>query len=318
MTRESLQDQQQLYVHKGPVFDVVDVNFTAETKDTRKDEQIAGAAHVSESKDARKDEQQPTEAGEGASLSLPPSVQRRGNSFIRIYSRSIINALQSTVNYYPGQDLVSRPVEIQWPYAILWHHWKELKHFQAQFAQSEQSGGATECSVKETYRHLDLLFDFLDKKLGQDVREEYARWAQPVPKASFPMLWLLLKPGIDIYERDEESGDMEPFVLSSVVFTPFDNSWDDYRLYTWYLENDATSIRPSSTHGSIDSYQGEKPIHELIRFPCEYLPDHAARKAELIKRGKLYASLQQKKLVYFDGKNTQTPPRPVSYPNNVY
>lgn len=113
MRKESKQDGKQLFVHEGPVFDVVDVNFTSETKDTRKEE-LALIDQV-----AKESVQDPTSFS-------PPSVQRRGRSFIRIYSRSIINALQSVVNYYPGQDLVSMPVDIRWPYAILIHHWDEL------------------------------------------------------------------------------------------------------------------------------------------------------------------------------------------------
>lgn len=148
--------------------------------------------------------------------------------------------------------------------------------------------------------------------MGKKVRKEQARWNQTVPTASFEMLWLLLKPGIDIYEHWEVDNAKEPFVVSRVEFNPMDNSWDDYMVHTWYLENDSTSIIPADSITRVSRFHGEKPIHEIALFPCGYWEHHIARKAELVKRAQMFVSLQQKKCMYFEGDSRDVPRQSVS------
>lgn len=298
-TRETSENKKQLDVHEGPVFDVVHVNYTSETKDTQKSKET--------NERGSKEAAVPTDADS----SSPPSVHVRGRSFIRIYSRAIINALQSVVNYYPNHDIVAQPTEIRQPYAILVHHWDELKAFREKYNPDKINESVTDCSVNDTWEHVGLLLDFLEDEMGSKVRKEYERWKQPVPVVSFEMLWLLLKPGIDIYQHVDEDQSKEPWVVSRVYFDIFNQSWESYDLRLWYMGNDSTSIQPRWVDREVPRFHGEKPIHELKYFPVEYFPQHETRKQELVDRGKLFVSLQQKKCMYFDGESSDTPRQPV-------
>ena len=296
--KESTEDDKKFTVHEGPVFDVVTVNYTLETKDTQTDKSDSDKAGTIGSKSdvySRK----------------PPTVEHRGRNYVRIYSKAIINALQSVVNYYPVHDLVSQPLDINWPYAIVVHHWAQLEQFISSFNSSGPEGDFTNCSVGDTRRHLRLLLDFVDKEIGDQVRKEQERWSRDPPVASFDMLWLLLKPGTDVYEHMDDYDCKEPFVISRVGFTPMDGAWVSYNVDQWCFDNDTTSHRPVLVDRIISLFHGERPIKDIKIFPCEYHPEHTARRQELIARGRLFTSLQQKKCMYFDGATMNIPKQDV-------
>lgn len=305
-TKDMTENKKQLAVHEGPVFDVVDVNHTSETKDTQKSKQ-----------DTNERGPKAVVQSDPGSFSAP-SVHVRGRSYIRIYSRAILNALQSVVNYYPNYDIVAQPTELYEPYPILVHHWDEIIQFRERFNPSRVTEDTSDCGMNDTYEHLGLLLDFLEEKMGAKVREEQERWKQPVPKVSFEMIWLLLKPGIDVYEHLEEDGTKEPWIVSRVSFDIFDQSWDNYTVDVWYLGHDATAILPKSAELKINRFHGEKPIQELNLFPCEYYQDHKIRQKDMIERGKLFVHLQEKRCMYFDGESNATPRQPVRNQEHNY
>lgn len=83
----------------------------------------------------------------------------------------------------------------------------------------------------------------------------------------------------------------------------------------YYLGSYTNSIQPKSVEASIRRFHDEKPIRELKFFPVEYFQDHERRKQDLVKRGRLYVSLQQKKCMYFDEENIDTPRQRVRTPS---
>jgi hypothetical protein len=298
LTQESMEEKQ-VFAHTGFVFDVVNVNYTAESKDTRRNDDSPKDG------DDKKDHV--------SNLKKTPDIEFRGRPYIRVYSRAIINALQSVVNYYPGQDLVSLPIEIQWPYSIVVHHRTELLHFLREFQRPVSDFDQATCSVKETSRHLQLLLDFVEDEVGYMVREAQEQLERDVPMISFDALWLLLKPGVDVYERYEVDASTEPRVANKVDFVSlFDDSWPEYNVRMWALDNDTVGLQPVILEKTISRFHGERPVHELEVFPSEFLPTHKARKQELIERGKLFANLQQKKCMYFEGESIEEPRQAVS------
>jgi hypothetical protein len=270
-----------------PMFEVIEVNYTSETKDTQKDEKLK----------AKK-----------------PSVSCKGYQFIRIHSPALINALQCVVTYYPYESIIGNTVDIREPYAMIVHYKEELEALREWFGSNHTDDSASDCIVQDTYEHLGYLLDFVETKMGSKVREELERWKRPVPVATFDMLWMLLKPGIDVYVDEDWLGSREPWVMSYVGFEVKNESWSQYNVGYWHLigVNDLF-IKPSETVRVISRFHGEKPIDELEIFPCEYLKEHATRKAMLIERGQLYFSLQRQQCMYFDGECRTTPRRKVSH-----
>jgi hypothetical protein len=275
------------------VFDVVDVNYTSETKDTQRNDQYGGMAYADDD-------------------NVSPSVKMAGGQYIRIYSHAIVNALQSVVNYYPYRLVVGDPVDIKEPYAILVHHWEQLEEFREAFNPETATENETDCAVADTYEHLGYLLEFLEHRMGDKVRKERERWAQPVPKASFEMLWLLLRPGIDVYYDEDNNGSREPWILADVTFNIVNQSWPDYAVRVWNLTSDEDTILPDEETYTITRFHGEKPINELDIFPCEYLEGQAEMKQKMIERGKTFFKLRQKKCMYFDGEGDSFPRLSVS------
>jgi hypothetical protein len=296
MTRESTEDEKQLFPHTESVFDVVNINYTMETRDTGdgSGDDYDNSSHTFNHKRV-------------------PVAEWRGRPFIRVYSRVIINALQSVVNYYPNQDLVSDPMDIHWPYTVVLHHRTELLQFLRDFQSPVCEFDRETCGAKETGRHLQLLLDFVEDKVGNELRLAKEQLNRVVPVVSFDTLWLLLKPGVDVYERYELDESTEPRVVSKVDLDSFlDGSWSQYKITMWTLNNDTLGLQPVILEKTISRFHGERPIYELELFPCEFLPSHETRKQELIKRGKLFADLQQVKCMYFEGESIEEPRQPVS------
>ena len=92
---------------------------------------------------------------------------------LTIYSPAIINALQSVVKYYPSQDLTGNPLTINYPYAVLAHHYDELDAFREACATKAPD----EMCAREEHasEHLALLIKFLDDSVMTDVRLEMER-----------------------------------------------------------------------------------------------------------------------------------------------
>jgi hypothetical protein len=284
----------QKIVHEGPVFDVVDINWTAETKDTQRNEKTANKAE------------------DFAGTGTTPSMDTGGRQYIRIYSRAIINALQCFVNYYPYRSIVRHPVEVNEPYAILVHHWDLLKEFRNNFHPDLPEVKVYDCEVNDTYEHLGYLLDWMEMEMREKVEKEYERWKQPVRKVSFEMLWLLLKPGTDVYCDEDDNGSKEPYVVTHVSFNILNETWNSYEVKLWQLEGDEDSIQPVESGFHISRFHGEKNIHELDIFPCEYLPDNDDRTNKMIERGKLFFKLRQRRCTYYDGEGDDFPRVPVS------
>lgn len=295
-TEDQSSKQGQRRAHDGPVFDVVDVNYTSETKDTQR------------SDNATERHDKPD-----LNVSISPSVQIAGGQYIRIYSHAIINALQSVVNYYPYRSVVGDPVDINEPYPILVHHWEQLEEFRQCFNPRILTENTDDCVVNDTYEHLGYLLEFLENRMGEKVRKERERWAQPVPKASFEMLWLLLRPGIDVYFDEDGNGSREPWIVADVTFSVLNQSWPDYNIRMWNLNSDEDTIRPDEQNFVVSRFHGEKPINELDVFPCEYLEGHAEWKRKMVERGKSFFKLRQKKCMYFDGEGDSLPRLSVSF-----
>ena len=279
----------------GPAFEVVDVYFTSERK--KADSKKAKAKDNPE-------EKEPT---------VRPAISSKGHQFIRIFSTAIINAIQSVVNYYPGEEITGDALSINEPYAILVHHKDELQEFRERFNPANGDVDTRNCVVQGTYEDLGHLLDFLERKNGEQVRKEQARWNQQAPQASFEMLWLLLKPGIDVYFDLDDLGSIEPWVVSQVSFRILNGSWTEYSVTLWSLNSVGEYVEPRYRTSTVQHFHGERAIAELDIFPCQYLATHAKREAELIKRGKMFFHLRRKRCMWFDGKSSTFPQRHVSH-----
>lgn len=249
------------------------------------------------------------EVSEQQFLHSPPSYsssRREASRLLRIHSRSIINALQSVVNYYPYRAVVGDPVEIYEPFAILVHHWEELKAFRENFNPNKVGEDTSSCVLNDTYEDLGYLLDFLDAEAGERVRTERERWAQSTPKVSFEMLWLLLKPGTDVYYSNSD-GTRSAAVVSYVAVLGDTEQERKYCIKFWQMQGVGFNMQPYEYSRTYLRFHGEKPISDLHIFPTEYLKDTGELEKTLLEQGSKYCNLLKKKCVYFEGTGYPIP-----------
>ena len=127
------------------------------------------------------------------------------NTSLKINSPAIITALQSVVEYYPGLSFSEHSTTISEHYGVLYHHEEELKAYRDRFQPGaiDSKDGLCQRSMN-AYEHLGILQDILSQRSGKAVEAERQRHARGV--ATFEMLWLLFKPGTDVYLDDQVNG----------------------------------------------------------------------------------------------------------------
>ncbi|RSM04913.1 hypothetical protein CEP52_006593 [Fusarium oligoseptatum] len=130
------------------------------------------------------------------------------------------------------------------------------------------------------------------------------------------MLWLLYKPGEDMYFDRWNINEHEPFVMTGVEFTFINETADFYKARLWNMDADFDRVGPSPWEFKVDRFAGEKKIVDLPAFPCEYLhfsediesESIPAIKEHLVNRGKKWYNLRREVRPYhFDGFTTTFP-----------
>ena len=244
--------------------------------------------------------------GKDAKLPQPPSVHSVAGTRLKINSPAIVTALQSVVEYYPGYSFMEESVTIAEPYAILIHHEKELASYRKRFAPGISLSVDQKCERKrDTYEHLGLLEKYLQDRMGPSVLAEKQRHARGY--ATFEMLWMLFKPGTDVYLRH--------FIDSSLSAAVVESTNEESRLTYpnilemkfWYMQYNGTHLGRKRDARDQSRYDGEKEIAKLEVFPCQFLNEDVAQegfksqRTRLEERGKMFWRLTKKQCMHYDG-----------------
>ncbi|KAK8109455.1 hypothetical protein PG999_007592 [Apiospora kogelbergensis] len=240
---------------------------------------------------------------------------------LKIFSRSLVYALQSVVRYYPRSVLGMRFPEFSWPYQELVHHYDDLKNYVAKLT-------LLDCRAKRSiHEHTELLIDFLDVEAMPEIREELERNRRGM--FTFDLAWVSQKPGTTIIwneglpsiprkcppETDfinnrgpcvvpgpphandtAPSDDMEgrgPFVVMFLRITEGSNA----PLYFsgWRLEYNGRSFGRVVYSMAVQRFVGERPMRWRVVKPELWTEGNIPPDvANLIRKGKMYWSLNQR------------------------
>jgi hypothetical protein len=131
--------------------------------------------------------------------------------------------------------------------------------------------------------HIDVLLDFLDKEFGDELRLERARYQKTPPTATFENLWMLFKPGQDVYIKAQENQPAIPLTVGSIKCL----SSEPLFISGWGVNCNGREIKPQIRSAFIKHFDGEKEIFSLEAYPKEFhdKPDY---EQELQKRGQRY------------------------------
>lgn len=246
--------------------------------------------------------------------SLAPSVVSSGSTLIVIKSRAVIHALRTVVGYYPDTRFTGDSVSIEEPFPVLYHYRRELQEYAEQFAHQ-----AEDCREDHhVAEDIVTLLSLFDEMCGQDVQEELARYKLDTPTCTHDMLWMLFKPGTDVYSDRGEDSTFAAYVVRDVSFTYIDRKASAYDIRHWNISYNALYVgaaEPIVT--TIEPFAGEKAIGDLRLFPCAYMSTekhgttHDERYKQFVKRGEMFFNLLKgPQYASFDGFTADWPPTP--------
>ena len=220
---------------------------------------------------------------------------------LEIISPAFITLLREIA--YSSVEIAS-PDSVFWlkePFYLLFHNrsqllcsTKELESANLK-AHEVQRDAATQTQTKE---HTKLILNFMEhecpdvsKKLDDLQAEDGSGLI------TFEYAWLLYAPGTVVYSKD--NGEYEAFVIESIrgcqKHQPCSNSRNSHstmELICWSINYDGEVFgRVWSSH-YIAPFEGSKEVTSMVLVPEKFLQDRESVRAQLIKRGETFWSLQ--------------------------
>ncbi|XXH00048.1 hypothetical protein Hte_006389 [Hypoxylon texense] len=228
----------------------------------------------------------------------PPDLDARGyikEKHVYIHSPLLMNALRAVMKYSseaPSGDETDslKAGKFLYPYRDLFHHRQELFDYKKKSTGTRENH--TEAYNVECDQHIDLLLEYLEDEPTVQVKEVEARWAKKVPTTTFAGLWLLMKPGSDVYVR--EDGQLNAYVVDAVFGGvehfyrgPWSTSIKSYDVRLWNLVYDGKVIKRRSKKIEVPVFDNERNITSLPLFPTRFQDqlDGGLRRKQLIERG---------------------------------
>ena len=237
---------------------------------------------------------------------------------LKINSPAIIAALQSVIEYYPGRSFSEDSNVVEEPFMSLIHHEEELKAYRDRFHPSKIDSKIECCQRNEnTYEHLGILQSILFERSGKEVEAERQRHARGV--ATFEMLWLLFKPGTDVYSDFAGDGNYDAYVVKSLSGGVFGGRPSSLTIHLWNMNYDGHMIGRKAAVTELPVYDGEKDITSLGAFPCKFWKEKSEEgedsrplKQKLEERGKMFFRLTQRQCMDYEGLRQVWPKKHVS------
>lgn len=231
-------------------------------------------------------------------------------TYMVINSIHLINALRAVVGYYPWVSLMGDSVTIAAPYYVLIHHRAALARYKVSQPETHDEEYAF-----TTARHIDVLLNFLDKTLGERIREEEERHNSSTPSYTFLNLGLLFKPGDVVYAKQDYK--WTPFIVSSFEegIPHNDGGVTIAHVKCWNISYTAERFGRTMQLFNIGSFTGEEAISNLPVIPARFFkgengdmtPDEAKEKQ--IALGKMVWELSKEpSYMSYDGSLVERDP----------
>lgn len=221
-----------------------------------------------------------------------------------IHSPILLNALNAIIDCQSRPDRIPR-VEYRiegiesdlgqgrlvYPFTDLHHYRERLLQYREEVGETHDIEYTTTCQ-----EHIDILVGYLDGLTTIGVRDAEFLWNSEVPKTTFSSLWLLLKPGTDVFVQ--EQGKLNAYVIESFSGGV---SWGSpnarsrpYIVNVWNLNFDGQILSRSVKEVSISIFDGQREITSLPLFPIKFHVDEDPQnplRRKLVDRGKKFVNM---------------------------
>lgn len=210
---------------------------------------------------------------------------------IRILSKDIIRDISDVVSYYPAVKLNGQTMHLEEPYSIIAHH--------QQLLESRQN-------LSKSTSHL---IGFVKESMFKDnIREEEAQNKDGF--CTFPMLWLLYKPGETVYA--EIKGELFAFVIGFVnsphgLFSSLKAMHQKYEIVVWNLDFDGHYVGRCSRSLFIEPFEGTRDISTLKVVPSRFIDkkDGGETRRRLERLGRQWYELLPGRAIQYSGLGRQ-------------
>ena len=119
---------------------------------------------------------------------------------------------------------------------------------------------------------------------------------KPKPTVAFDDLWLLFKPGLDLYGKFPTERFSGVTTAGVLMEAEYGNRYDDrFTVKYWYLQSNGQILGRNVGIIEIDRYEGERQVTSLLAYLCRYLDseDGGETRKNLVERGrKVYKLLR--------------------------
>ncbi|KAJ4292782.1 hypothetical protein N0V90_009445 [Kalmusia sp. IMI 367209] len=214
---------------------------------------------------------------------------------LHIRSPLLLNALRSIVKYSSNPPLSDENDAFTdglfpFPFMDLYNHRQEMLDFKK--STSGPRANHTKEYNDECDKHIDILIDYLDNEPTVQLKSIKERWEKKIPTTTFAGFWMLLKPGSDVYvkENDQLNAYVVDQVSGGIDYNPWFFIARSYSVRVWNLVYNGESIKRKSRIIEVQVFDGEREITSLPLFPTMFhdrLDDGALRK-QLIERGRKF------------------------------
>lgn len=144
-------------------------------------------------------------------------------------------------------------------------------------------------------RHIDVLIQYLYSYPTIGLEEAERLWNEPIPKTTFNFLWLLLKPGSDVYVQ--EGGKLNAYVVEyfegGMPWNSRDGRATPYQVLVWNLDFNGRFLSRSVREVKIPIFDGERDIRSLPLYPTRFAEDQDLY-TKLVKRGERFVQILRK------------------------
>ncbi|KAI8950128.1 P-loop containing nucleoside triphosphate hydrolase protein [Xylaria longipes] len=230
----------------------------------------------------------------------PPSYS------LHLISPAIVNALRSVVQYYPYQDLTG-DIVINWPYAILVHHYDELAQFRDRVAQKDERDLCER--EKRAFDDLNLLLKYLDRSVMPEVLQERERNAKGYH--TFEYMWVWSKPGTTMLQSIREDTEFHPQVIHSMIGGVFQYPPRAWTIVSWDMRYDGKYLGRYRILTDIDKFDGQEEIINTVVGDMENKNDLPGNVANQLNYGETYWRLLSKQCMQYKGKTQDVPSKEV-------
>ncbi|KAL8806362.1 MAG: hypothetical protein Q9182_001392 [Xanthomendoza sp. 2 TL-2023] len=231
-----------------------------------------------------------------------PRPTREGAEFPQTIGRSIL-----TIN---SPQLIKREkLVFGQPYAPLLHYLSELEQYREDLTTpaSQSIGFQDETQSALSRYHVGLLLSILHNSLPPKMSLDTVRNLAGLRKTTFEWLWLLFRPGTDVYIRTDHG--IQGAVVDSISQGSLSEVGREPCKFTiWSMVFDGRVVGRRYESWSIAPFDGEREITSLDIHPCHYWEnqeernDRQTRREELEARGSKYIQLTSKRYMHHKGE----------------